>query len=150
MGTERKVIRQTICFALLAFFASSSCAATGSNHRIRVDHDSTPQKIIRVDMNSNGKQIEARVADEIQIELEGIGATGYWWYFGRLDRDHFELMSEETVTVREGVTGGPVLGVWRLRAKTPRLSIIKMDYYRIWEGKDKADKHFEIEVNITP
>jgi len=101
-------------------------------------------------MNSTGKQVEARVGDEFQIELEGIGATGYWWYFDRLDRDHFEPISEETVSVREGVTGGPVLGIWKLRIKKPGLRIIKMDYYRIWEGKEKADKHFEIEVNIAP
>ena len=100
-------------------------------------------------MNSTGKQVEAKVGDEIQIELEGIGATGHWWYFDRMDRDHFELISEETVSVREGVTGGPVLGVWKLRIKKPGLSLIKMDYYRIWEGKDRADKHFEIRVNIA-
>jgi len=112
--------------------------------------NSALQQTIRVDMNSTGKQIEAKVGNEIQIELEGIGATGYWWYFDQLDRDHFELMSEETVTAREGLAGGPVLGVWKLRIKQPGLTVIKMDYYRIWEGKDKADKHFDVQVNITP
>jgi hypothetical protein len=30
------------------------------------------------------------------------------------------------------------------------MSIIKMDYYRIREGKDKAIKHLAIEVKIVP
>jgi predicted secreted protein len=106
-----------------------------------------------IDINSNGKKIELKVGDEIQIELKAIGSAGYAWYFDKLDQDFFELMSEETkvITSEKGdVVGAPVLTVWKLRAKRPGTSAIRMSYYRQWEGKDKAVNQFEILVDITP
>jgi len=114
--------------------------------------DNMTQKIT-IDINSNGKKIELKVGDEIQIELEGIGSTGYWWYFDKLDDDLFELISEDRRVIageREDVAGRPVIGIWKLRMKRPGSSIIRMKYYRVWEGGDKAINQFEIGVNINP
>ena len=108
---------------------------------------------VMLDINSNGKKIELKVGDEIQIELEGAGATGYWWYFDGLDYGLFELAGEETRAVdKEGkeMAGRPVIGIWKLRAKKPGRSVIRMKYYRAWEKSDKAINQFEISANISP
>jgi predicted secreted protein len=110
------------------------------------------QKVL-LDMNSNGKKIELKVGDEIQIELKATGSAGYAWYFDKLDQDHFKLLSQErkVVTPEKGdVVGTPVLTVWKLRAIRTGTSFIRMVYYRQWEGKDKAANQFEILVDITP
>jgi predicted secreted protein len=110
------------------------------------------QKLL-LDINSNGKKIELRVGDEIGIELKVTGSAGYAWYFDKLDPDFFELLSEErkVVTSEKGdLVGTPMLKVWKLRAKKPGTSMIRMSYYRLWEGKDKAVNQFEILVDITP
>jgi predicted secreted protein len=110
------------------------------------------QKVL-LDINSNGKKIDVKVGDEIQIELKATGSAGYGWYFDKLDRDFFELMSEERNIIpseRGDVVGTPVLMVWILRAKKPGTSFIRMSYYRLWEGKEKAANQFETLVDITP
>ena len=108
---------------------------------------------VLLDMNSNGKKIELKVGDEIQIELNATGSAGYAWYFDKLDQDYFKLLSQErkVLTPEKGdMVGTPVLTVWRLRAIRTGTSLIKMAYYRQWEGKDKAVNQFEILVEIAP
>jgi hypothetical protein len=46
---------------------------------------------VLLDINSNGKKIEVKVGDEIQIELKATGSAGYGWYFDKLDQDYFKL-----------------------------------------------------------
>lgn len=108
---------------------------------------------VSLDINSNGKKVELKVGDEIQIELKATGSAGYAWYFDKLDQDLFKLMSEERKVVtpeKRDVVGTPVLTVWKLRANKPGTSSIRMSYYRQWEEKDKAVDQFEILVDITP
>lgn len=97
--------------------------------------------------------MEVKVGDEIQIELGAIGGTGYSWYFDDLDNDFFDLISEGTRMIaggREGAAGNPVIMIWKLRAKKPGMSSIGMSYYRVWEGRGKAVKQFEIGIDIIP
>ena len=106
-----------------------------------------------LNMNSSGKKIELKVGTEIQIELQGIGATGYSWYVDQLDLDLFELISEERREKKKesnDLTGNPLFFFWNLKTKKPGTSTIRLDYYRLWEGKDKATQRFEISVNIHP
>jgi predicted secreted protein len=107
---------------------------------------------ITVDRSFNGKKVEVKVGDEIQIQLKGVGSTGYEWYFDLLDNNLFEITGKEKkIGARQGdVVGTPYVAIWKLRTKTPGSSMIKMSYYRVWEGRDKAIDQFEIHVDVTP
>ncbi len=96
----------------------------------------------------NGKEITVKAGQVIQIQLEAIGGTGYWWYVQSLDARPVELLSEKTRTVSDGRMGGPVLGLWTFQAKEPGTAEIKMDYYRSWEGIAKAADHFQIRIKV--
>jgi predicted secreted protein len=122
-------------------------------HAANANPQDNMKKKILLDVNSSGKGIELRVGDEIRISLKTIGSTGYGWYFDKLDNEFFELVGEEKkILPGEGkdMVGEPVLSIWKLRAKKPGRSIIRMSYYRIWEGKDKAVNQFEVSVDIVP
>ncbi len=110
-------------------------------------------KKILLDMNSSGKRVELKVGGEIQIELQGIGSTGYSWYFDQLDLDLFELIEEERKEIRKDpnvLTGGPLQYIWKLKSKRSGTSTIRMDYFRIWEGKEKAIQRFKVRIDIHP
>jgi predicted secreted protein len=114
--------------------------------------DNMDRKVM-LDINSNGKKVELRVGDEINIELVGAGGTGYWWYFDKLDLGLFEFVGEETRVAGKGekeMTGRPVIGIWKLRAKKAGRSFIRMKCYRAWEKSSKAINQFEVSVNIRP
>jgi predicted secreted protein len=131
----------------LVFFCFTSISRSGSSRG-----EGSPDVKI-VDFASNGKTIEMRVEDEIQIELETIGGTGYGWYFDDLDESSLEKTGEGTrILSKEGEkrAGGPVMTFWRLKAKKAGTHPVRMSYYRIWEGRSKAVKKFEIDVEIVP
>jgi len=109
----------------------------------------TGDKIIIVNKQDNGKEIKTGVGNVIQIELEVLGSAGYKWHLDSLNAGYLELISEETKAVSDKEKmGAPVLGIWRFKTLKKGFTEIKMDYYRVWEGKDSATEHFGIKLTI--
>jgi len=143
------VIRPSRLLIPLVTLFCLACVSYAGN----AERSNKMSKKILLDINSNGKKIELKVGDEIQIELKAMGSAGYAWYFDKLDQDFFDPIGEERkgVALEKGdVVGTPVLMVWKLRAKKSGTTFIRMSYYRPWEGKDKAVNQFEVLVDITP
>jgi len=133
---------------LVALFCLACVSYAG-----RAETSNKMSQRVLLDVNSNGKKIELKVGGEIEIELKAVGSAGYAWYFDKLDRDSFDPMGEEQKVAapeRGDVVGAPVLMVWKLKARKPGTSLIRMLYYRQWEGKEKAANQFEVVVDITP
>lgn len=142
MGSKRLFILSILFFCLLLPLpASTADESTGDM-----------KKKIRVDIDSNGSKIELRPGDEIEIELQGAGGTGYAWYFEELDNDFFELIHEGRKIQQKSreLVGSPILYTWVFKAQKIGKTAIKMSCYRIWEGKDSAVQRFEVEINIIP
>ena len=138
--------RWTVILVIFFFMTAVSYAGNGMEQPGHITK-------ILLDESWNGKKIELKVGDEIQIELQGAGATGYAWYFNKLDHDFFQLISEERKRREKEngeVVGSPIQYIWVIKAKKMGNSMIEMSYYRIWEGKDKAIQEFEVEVDIIP
>ena len=119
---------------------------------VMVIHAKPPKEgVTTVTKGDIGKTIEVRVNALFQIELHGTPTTGFWWHFEALDGEYVEVMKEHTKKASsKGIDGAPVLGIWQLRAKKAGKTIIKMAYYRSWEGGDKAHDQFWISLRITP
>ena len=101
-----------------------------------------------------GKKIQLQVGDVVQIQLTGTPTTGYWWHFHTLNEKYVEIIKEYTkpYTVTGGVPkemeGGPILGVWQLRAKKAGTTTVGMAYYRSWEDGDTARQRFCVTLQI--
>ena len=104
--------------------------------------------MVMLQKTDSGRQIEVKSGATVGIELSGSGGTGYWWYVTRIDTRHAEVVSEETKQVGEKKPGGPVQGIWRIKAKEPGRTEVMLKYYRVWEGPDKAEDQFSIILNI--
>jgi predicted secreted protein len=106
--------------------------------------------IMIINKQDNGKGVEAKVGDVLQIELESLGSAGYKWHIDNLDANFFELLSEGTeATGDEEKIGAPVMSIWRFRLLQKGLADINMSHYRVWEGKEKASEHFHIKLTIN-
>jgi len=147
--TERKFspVRLLIfpfCFAI-ALIGDTSCIGMTAG-----DKEMDKQKTVVTKEQDNGKEIRINRGDILQIELEETGSAGYGWYFDRLDTAHFALLSEETKAISPpGLIGAPVLGIWRLKTLREGSAEIKMNYYRKWEGAEKAQKLFLLKLQIS-
>jgi predicted secreted protein len=103
---------------------------------------------VTVKEQDSGKLIRMPHGDFIRIELAAMGGAGYNWYIDNLNTDYLELVSEETTNIPGEKIGGPVTRVWIFKTKKKGKVEIKMDHYRIWEGKEKAIKHFSVRLSI--
>jgi predicted secreted protein len=104
--------------------------------------------MVMLQKTDSGRQIEVKPGATVRIELSGSGGTGYWWYVTRIDTKHAELVSEETKQLGERKPGGPVQGIWLIKAKESGRTEVVLKYYRVWEGPDKAEDQFSIILNI--
>jgi len=105
-----------------------------------------PEVILR--KQDNGKEVKLKTGHSFQIQLEAMGGTGYWWYLQPPDARHAVLLGEKTQTQAEGRIGGPVLGIWTFQAQNPGSTEIQMDYYRTWEGVEKAIEKFRVKITV--
>jgi len=105
-----------------------------------------PTVILR--KGDHGKEFTLKRGEVFEIQLEGTGGTGYGWHVRDLDTGHLDLLGEKTKADSSGRLGGPVLGLWTFRAKEPGNTEIKLDYYRPWEGLQKAAEYFRVKIII--
>jgi len=139
--------RHAIIMKMVLFtFLASLLGLTEFSGMAGVSMGNEPDVILQ--KQDSGKEITVKVGQDIQIELEGLGGTGYWWYVENFDARPMELLSEKTKSVSDGRAGRPVLGLWTFRAKNPGTVEIQLDYYRIWEGSAKAIDHFQVRIKV--
>ena len=131
-----------LLFAALAMSTVMQACATGAAGA------QEGSKVVVLKKADNNREIQVGVGDVFQVELEGIGGTGYWWHVTEMDRGLVELLSEDTRVSSEKKVGGPVTGVWRFKALAAGKTGLVMKYYRIWEGPDKAVDQFSIILSI--
>ena len=130
----RKIIL-LIGIAVLLSLASQTC---GGNKIVIAKKD-------------NGREVTVRNNDIFELQLESHGGTGYTWGFEVLNPEYLEVMKEESKSESgTGMTGGTVTHIWTIRTKQPGTTDISMNFYRPWEGKDKAAESFTVKLVILP
>ena len=106
---------------------------------------------VTVGEEQSGQQLNLRVGEIFQVELPGQGGTGYSWYLDNLDSRYLELVSHKIRQASpERMVGGPLLYLWRFKAKQEGQTQLKLAYYRVWEGIGTAPKHFLLNITIGP
>jgi predicted secreted protein len=141
MATKNKttVLALAIIFQLSFFSAVSATdeAATEANVRI-------------ITKKNSGGELIVSPGDIIQVELPTTGGTGYQWHMDHIDGKFLEFLSESAKEDSEiRMVGAPVVSVWQFKAKEQGSTRIKMDYYRKWEGMEKAADHFILNINVS-
>jgi predicted secreted protein len=106
------------------------------------------ENLVILTKQDQGKEIEVKVGDVIQIELEAMGTAGYQWFVEGLDQEMLKLISEETKALHPGRLGAPVLMVWKFEVIKEGTTEIRMDHYRTWEGKEQSTDHFEVKIKV--
>ena len=99
---------------------------------------------ITVTKDQGGREIALKVGNILQIELPGIGGTGYSWSVEAAGAPYLKLVDHASRQLKKDLPGGPVMHLWRFKVEKPGAGEINMAYYRPWEGVGKAVDHFVI------
>ena len=103
-----------------------------------------------VTKDDNGKEISIPQGGIVEIRQEYPAGTGYSWEITDMDKSLLELLDVTTKPIKEGpVAGGPILKTWRIKAVGKGETELKMYYYRVWEGLEKAPDKFLLRIRIS-
>ena len=132
-----------ILFSLILTGGLCSCPAIPMSGK-----EAFPTPGVILQKQDRGREIQVRVGEVIEIRLEALGGAGYGWYMEDLDPTLLEWIGEKTHPPREGKIGEPVMEQWYIWTKARGTAEIKMDYYRKWEGQERAVEHFRMKIGI--
>ena len=104
---------------------------------------------LAVGKDHNGQAVTLKVGETLRVELPSIGGAGYNWHMDKFDSQYLELLSQETSKSEAGLVGGPVMHVWRFKAKKEGHTQIRLNYYREWEGMTTTSKRFLLYLQIS-
>ena len=97
-----------------------------------------------ITIDSNDSMVRIQCGDEIQLELQENQTTGYSWHFDELG---YEIVSEKQEK-KSDLIGSPTTHIWIFRPKSLAESVIKMSYYRTWEGKRSDTQRFKVKIVV--
>jgi len=95
----------------------------------------------------DGRTVEAKVGDIIELQLPENATTGYRWAFDGLDEQAVRANEGELVGKPAKIgSGGDVR--WRLTALTAATTEVRLKLWRRWEGDRSIQKRFAVRLAI--
>ncbi len=113
-----------------------------NQQRQQLHHQEKVVHIITID--SNDSTVRIKCGDEIQLELQENQTTGYNWHFDELG---YEIVSERQER-KSDLIGSPATHIWIFKPTSLAENVIKMSYYRTWEGKRSDSQRFKVKIVV--
>jgi inhibitor of cysteine peptidase len=109
--------------------------------------------MVQVDERFNGRQVELRVGDTLQISLSENASTGFQWTIPAESAQKLEKVLHEHTSSVEGAGGPPGKpGVrhFQFEAFAPGTVELELQYRRPWETGPPAGRSFNLQVSVRP
>ncbi|WP_046316382.1 protease inhibitor I42 family protein [Mycobacterium sp. UM_Kg1] len=99
---------------------------------------------LRLTERDDGRRIQLRVGDTIELRLPENAPAGYRWGVDSLDERLLELT--ETSGDYPAATGSAGVACFHLRVRAPGESVLRLTYRRSWEGDTGVLSRFAVTV----
>jgi predicted secreted protein len=96
----------------------------------------------------HGQLFWAKKDRPFRIELTANPTTGYNWYIAGLDEKMFQVSRSGYNPERTGLIGSGGTSYWEITPLAAGTGTIKLLYYRVWEGAEKAVDRFQVRVLV--
>lgn len=100
----------------------------------------------------NGKLIEARLGDEIDLGLPENATTGYRWHIDRADGLAEQGIAGQQVSPDPGpnpVFGRGGIREFRFKVIGPATARLELKRWREWEGESSVVERFAVDIKLT-
>jgi inhibitor of cysteine peptidase len=94
----------------------------------------------------NGRSVDLRVGETVEITLPENATTGYRWAIDRLDPGIVEA-SESKPRYPSGQVGSAGQETFAFKATKPGSGEVRLKYWRHFEGDASVTKRFRIRLN---
>ena len=103
---------------------------------------------VKLTDNNQGRTVELRIGETLEVELRGNPTTGYVWDIASLDKEILKQVGEtEFKQEREGRgVGGKIM--MRFKARAAGETPLKLIYHRRFENGRPPIKTFEVTIIV--
>ncbi len=109
------------------------------------------QDVARMTKLNDGQEMVLFTGECFSLELPSLGSAGYSWQTGEFDPGSLKVVSRQTRTISDTkLVGAPETTSWCFQAVKEGWTELKLDYYRPWEGAEKATDHYTLRIMIIP
>lgn len=91
---------------------------------------------------------EVRVGERIRVRLPENHSTGYVWAIDETDRRLLALDGSDYAEPTEGSIGAHGLHTFSFTARQPGEVVLKLKYWRLWEGDGSVTERFAVTLRI--
>jgi inhibitor of cysteine peptidase len=115
----------------------------------RAEAEKASKTMLSLVETDNGRTIDVRLGETVQVTLPENATTGYRWAIDRYDEDAIEALSTEARYAAKAVgSGGEV--TFSFRGKTIGTGEIALKNWRQWEGDSSVISRFRLRLNVKP
>jgi predicted secreted protein len=141
MKSNKKIL--LIGILMIIFITSATVIGLGL-----MSSDMPKDETIYLTYDDNGSKIDLNIGERVNLTLDqNGGSTGYSWNIIELNESILKFENTKTWNVSQ-LVGGFSKDSWHFTAVNNGTTILKLAYYRSWEGIDNSSKVFEIEINV--
>ena len=132
---------------LVASILLCSACSSWANHI----HESGNEKTVKVTIEENGKSIELRQRDVLELMLPSTFGTGFSWRVR--SGASSVLLSHGKPEVRHGQgdhgkAGVTEYQVFRFTAKSPGVDKLELEYVRPWESDVSPAREYSLKIRV--
>jgi inhibitor of cysteine peptidase len=92
--------------------------------------------------------VETRVGEEFEIELESVPTSGFRWQVAALDAERLRLLADDEIVASTERIGGAAVHRFRFQALAPGEAELRLALSRPWESKPPAEeREFRVTVH---
>jgi inhibitor of cysteine peptidase len=115
--------------------------------------DPNPEKVLQpmllIAEKDNGRTVDIRLGESVQINLPENATTGYRWAIDHYDEEFIEAIATEPHYTANAIgSGGEVAFIFQ--GKKIGTGEIVLKYWRHWEGDLSITSRFYLRLNVRP
>jgi inhibitor of cysteine peptidase len=103
---------------------------------------------VQLTERDDGRTIETRVGEALELRLPERATTGYRWSFERLDPSAVSVQEQQT-SRPSSRPGAPGEAAWTLTPEKTGEWPVVLKLWRPWEGDASVRKRFEITLSVA-
>ena len=108
-----------------------------------------PKAMLSLVETDNGRTVDIRRGETVQVSLPENATTGYRWAIDRCDEEFIEVLATEPhYTARGRGAGGEV--AFTFHGKKIGTGEIVLKHWRHWEGDSSVTSRFRIRLRVQP
>ena len=145
---------QLVFVAILALLTASlaaGCASKKSIEPVAVPPAGTRENGVLVLAHADhNRTAELRVGEHLKIGLPENPSTGYTWAIDETDGRLLALNGTEYAEPTEGFIGARGRRLFTFTARQPGEVVLKLKYWRFWEGDGSTAERYAVTLTIVP